>query len=101
MSIKTIPPHSWIRANKSGIIHSAVPLGSVVKKNQVMACIIDPIGDNEEKLLAPFEGIVIGCLNLPLVHKGDALFHFASAESRQDLEEISDMVLAENLVNGR
>jgi hypothetical protein len=91
----------WVRANKSGIIHSAVPLGSLVKKNQVMACIIDPIGDNEEKLLAPFEGIIIGSLNLPLVHKGDAIFHLASAESRQDLEEISDMVLAETLVNGK
>ncbi len=87
---------SWVRANKSGIIHSAVPLGSVVKKNQVMAYIIDPIGDNEEKLLAPFEGIVIGCLNLPLVHKGDAIFHLASGQSRQDLEEISDMMRAEN-----
>ncbi|MBU0680326.1 MAG: succinylglutamate desuccinylase/aspartoacylase family protein [Proteobacteria bacterium] len=91
----------WVRANKSGIIHSAVPLGSLVKKNQVMACIIDPIGDNEEKLLAPFEGIIIGSLKLPLVHKGDAIFHLASAESRQDLEEISDMVLAETLVNGK
>jgi hypothetical protein len=91
----------WVRANKSGIIHSPVSLGSVVKKNQVMACIIDPMGDNEEKLLAPFEGIVIGCLNLPLVHKGDAVFHLASAENRQELEEISDMVLAETLVNGK
>lgn len=90
---------SWVRANKSGIIHSSVPLGTVVKKNQVMACIIDPIGDNEQKLLAPFEGIVIGCLNLPLAHKGDALFNLASAESRQDLEEISDMVRADVLVN--
>ncbi len=86
---------NWVRANKSGIVHSAVPLGSVVKKNQLMAYIIDPIGDIEEKLLAPFEGIVIGCLNLPLVHKGDALFHLATAESRQDLEEISDMILTE------
>ncbi len=91
---------SWVRANKSGIIHSAVPLGSVVKKNQTMACIIDPIGDNEEKLLAPFEGIVIGCLKLPLVHKGDAIFHLASAQSRQELEEISDMVLSETPGNG-
>ena len=92
---------SWVRANKSGIIHSALPLGSVVKKDQIMACIVDPIGDHEEKLLAPFEGIVIGSLNLPLVHKGDAIFHLASAESHQDLEEISDMVLAESMVNGR
>lgn len=91
---------SWVRANRSGIIHSAVPLGAVVKKNQIMACIVDPIGDNEEKLLAPFEGIVIGRLKLPLVHKGDALFHLASAESRHDLEEISEMVLAETLANG-
>lgn len=91
---------SWVRAYRSGIIHSAVPLGSVVTKNQVMACIVDPIGDNEEKLLAPFAGIVIGCQNLPLVHKGDALFHLASAESRRDLDGISDMVLAETRRNG-
>ena len=64
-----------------------------------MACIIDPIGDNEEKLLAPFEGIVIGSLSLPLAHKGDAIFHLASAESRQELEGISDMVIAETLMN--
>lgn len=88
---------SWVRANRSGIIHSAVPLGSIVKKNQVMACIIDPIGDTEEKLLAPFEGIVIGCLNLPLVHKGDAIFLFASADCRRDLEDISEMVVSEKL----
>jgi len=91
---------SWVRANKSGIIHSPVPLGAVVKKNQVMACIIDPIGENEQKLLAPFEGIVIGSLSLPLVHTGDAIFHLASAERRQDLEDISDMVLAGNPLNG-
>ena len=86
---------SWVRAKKSGIVHSAVPLGTVVKKNQTMACIIDPIGDNEEKLLAPFEGIVIGSQSLPLVHKGDALFHLASADCRQDLDEICDMVQAQ------
>lgn len=91
---------SWVRANRSGIIHSAVPLGSVVKENQTMAYIIDPLGDNEENLLAPFEGIVIGCLNLPLVHMGDAVFHLASAENRQDLEEISHMVLKETVANG-
>ncbi len=90
----------WVRANKSGIIHWAVPLGTIVKKDQLMARIIDPIGDNEKKLLAPFEGMVIGCLNLPLVHKGDALFNLAAAESLQDLEEISDIVLTEVLVNG-
>ena len=58
-----------------------------------MAYIIDPIGDNEEKLLAPFKCMTIGCLNLPLVHKGDAPFHLATAESRQDLEEISNIIL--------
>lgn len=86
---------SWVRANKSGIVHSAIPLGTVVKKNQVMACIVDPIGDKEDTLPAPFEGIVIGSLNLPLVHKGDAVFHLASAESREDLKEISNSIFNE------
>ncbi|MDH3276319.1 MAG: succinylglutamate desuccinylase, partial [Gammaproteobacteria bacterium] len=43
--------------------------------------ISDPLGDEEEHVLAPFDGIVIGQNNLPLAHEGDALFNLGSFKS--------------------
>ena len=43
--------------------------------------ISDTLGDKEEYVIAPFDGIVIGQDNLPLAHEGDALFHLAAFKS--------------------
>jgi hypothetical protein len=72
---------SWVRATASGIVTGAVPLGSRVKENDRLALISDPLGDHEDAVLAPFDGIVIGCSRLPLAHEGDALFHLAAFHS--------------------
>ncbi len=88
----------WIRAPKSGIVNSSIGLGSIVKKNEIIARVIDPLGDLEEKVISPFEGIVIGILSLPLVHEGDAIFHLASVGSREDLEELGELATEGNLL---
>jgi predicted deacylase len=69
---------SWIRAPSSGIVGGKVPLGSSVVKDQALAVISDPLGDEEQAVAAPFDGIVIGRTNLPLAHEGDALFNLAA-----------------------
>jgi predicted deacylase len=69
---------TWIRAPESGIVGGKVSLGSSVVKGQKLAVISDPLGDAEHKVLAPFDGIVIGRSNLPLAHEGDALVNLAS-----------------------
>jgi predicted deacylase len=69
---------SWVRASTSGIVTSAVSLGTRVKENDRLALISDPLGDLEEAITAPFDGIVIGSSRLPLAHEGDALFHLAA-----------------------
>lgn len=72
---------SWVRAPNSGIVTSPVRLGSRVKEKERLATLSDPLGDREEPVLAPFDGIVIGCSRLPLAHEGDALFHVAAFRS--------------------
>jgi predicted deacylase len=67
----------WVRAADSGIIHPRVNLGDRVAKGDVLAVITEPTGREEYELIAPFDGIVIGRLNLPLVNEGDAVFHLA------------------------
>jgi len=77
----------WVRAVDSGIVVRKVGLGSRVKKGQSLAVISDPVGSREDHVIAPFDGIVIGCSNLPLAHEGDALFNLAAFEDVPVVED--------------
>ncbi|HMA97866.1 MAG TPA: succinylglutamate desuccinylase/aspartoacylase family protein, partial [Wenzhouxiangella sp.] len=69
---------SWMRAPQSGIFRAYARLGDRVTRDQtVLGAIADPFGESEQEIRAPFSGIVIGRLNLPLVNEGDAVFHIA------------------------
>ena len=39
--------------------------------------IADPFGTEEKDIRSPVSGMVIGRLNMPLVHRGDAVIHIA------------------------
>lgn len=71
---------TWVRAPISGILSADVRLGDRVSEDRVLGRVTDPFGEAEAKVLAPTSGVVIGRLNLPLVHNGDALFHIARHE---------------------
>ncbi len=71
---------AWVRAPQSGILVSGVVLGAHVEKDEVLARVADPFGEKEVPVRAPYPGIVIGRLNLPLVHGGDAIFHLAAVD---------------------
>ena len=71
---------SWVRAGASGILRAQVNLGDRVRKDQPLGVIGDPFGEHESIVTATESGVVIGRLNLPLVHEGDALFHVARVE---------------------
>lgn len=73
----------WVRAPRSGLLRSVAPLGSQVRKDDVLGVIADPFGQNEVEVVATTDGIIIGKTNLPLVHEGDGLFHVARHEGKQ------------------
>ncbi|MBD3618859.1 MAG: succinylglutamate desuccinylase/aspartoacylase family protein [Chromatiales bacterium] len=75
---------SWIRAPQGGIFRAFVRLGEWIERDTVLGMVSDPMGVEEEPILSPNSGIVIGRANLPLVNEGDALFHVARFDrSRQ------------------
>jgi len=82
---------SWVRAPMSGIFSRHVRLGDMVRKNAALGLLSDPLGDDSEKLTAPFSGVVIGQLNLPLAHEGDALIHLARVPDANEAEEALDI----------
>lgn len=76
---------SWIRAPQSGIFRAATALGARVKKGEVLGVVSDPFGESESEVQAQAGGVVIGRVNMPLVHAGEALFHVARFESVREV----------------
>lgn len=83
MTDKSCPPNnskilqrtSWIRASYAGMFRSVIKCGELVKKNQVIGNITDPFGETEIKVKSPKLGYIIGVNNIPVVNRGDAIFH--------------------------
>jgi uncharacterized protein len=78
---------TWIRAPESGIFRALAPLGSRVKRGQLLGVVASPFGDQEVTVNSPCAGIVIGRSNLPLTNEGDALFHVARFQGVRAAEE--------------
>jgi hypothetical protein len=87
---------SWVRAPGSGIVTAKVKLGNSVQKGQNLASISTPLGDEEDHVMAPFDGIVIGKSKLPLAHEGDALFHLGAFKSIPRVENLVENFAAEH-----
>lgn len=68
----------WIRSTHGGMIRTIKALGDTVTKDETIAYIDDVFQDNTFEILAPFDGIIIGKSEIPLVQEGDAIFHIAN-----------------------
>ena len=82
----------WVRAKQSGLMHLRVKAGVRVKRHQVIATITDPLGNTSVDLKSPFDGVIIGHTNLPLVNAGDAAIHVAKVKVSQEIEEELDQL---------
>jgi predicted deacylase len=68
---------TWVRAPEGGILHSVRQVGDRVGLKEPIGIITDPMGTVAVPVLAEDDGIIIGRTNLPIVNRGDALFHLA------------------------
>lgn len=74
----------WLRAPESGIVKKIKKLGAHVKQGDLLAMIASPYGNSRVALRTPHSGIVIGSAQLPLVNRGDALYHVATFDENVD-----------------
>jgi uncharacterized protein len=77
----------WIRSIESGMIRTIKALGDTVVKDEVIAYIDEPLGDESFEILAPFDGIIIGKSEIPLIQEGDAIFHVANFKNLEVADE--------------
>ncbi|MFC8502404.1 succinylglutamate desuccinylase/aspartoacylase family protein [Pedococcus sp. NPDC057267] len=69
----------WVRARATGILHLEVGLGRRVGQGERLGALSDSFGRTLRLVRADRDGIVIGHSRSPLVNRGDALVHIASA----------------------
>ena len=79
----------WIRARQSGILRLSVGMGEFVKKGDRLGVIADPFGGRAVNVVSNRDGIIIGRVIQPLVHKGDAVLHLAEADAGPTRVDIS------------
>jgi uncharacterized protein len=70
-----IKKSKWIRAPYSGMFHPIVQNGTRVETKQIIGKILDPYGEFEKSIHAPFDCYVFGLNTTPNVYKGDAIAH--------------------------
>jgi hypothetical protein len=72
----------WLRAPEGGIFRSFRAPGERVEAAAVIGAVSDPFGGREAEVVAERAGIIVGRTNLPVVNRGDALFHIAEIEEK-------------------
>lgn len=100
LSLKRKPPKrsavlrstAWVRAPSSGIARMLAKLGDMVSKEDILAFVGDAGGNGEEPIVAPFDGVIIGRANLPLVYEGEAVFHIGRTRQASLMEQHMDAI---------
>ncbi|TWU08021.1 succinylglutamate desuccinylase/aspartoacylase family protein [Stieleria varia] len=65
----------WIRAERGGFVAMHVAPGDIVVKGQPIATNSSLLSEDQNRLVAPFTGIVIGMSTLPAVQPGEPIVH--------------------------
>jgi predicted deacylase len=83
---------NWLRAPEGGILHSVRRIGDRVAIGEPVGVISNPLGTAQVAVHSEDDGIIIGRTNLPIVNRGDALFHVAKikTKSRGAVQSIAD-----------
>lgn len=67
----------WFRAQYSGLLHTKVTCGELIKVGQHIATITDPYGKFRHVVKSKNEGYVINVNEASLVYQGDAIFNIS------------------------
>ncbi|GAB4521113.1 MAG: succinylglutamate desuccinylase/aspartoacylase family protein [Parvularculaceae bacterium] len=83
---------SWTRAPEGGVFRAFRTIGDTVEEGEVIGLVSDPFGEEESEVNAPLDGLIVGRTNLPIVNRGDALFHIAQLSRIDAVETVIDQL---------
>jgi predicted deacylase len=83
---------AWVRAQHGGLLRFHVAPGEFVDKGQPLSTNVGVFGDQQNTLVSPAAGIVLGMTTLPIVKPGEPVCHIAVPEQsvRSLREKLAD-----------
>jgi predicted deacylase len=83
----------WIRADESGSLRTLKRLGEFVQKKELLGVISDPLGRRQVPVHAMSSGVIIGAVTMPLVNRGNALYHIATLDEMKFGTDVSENIV--------
>lgn len=86
---------AWVRSKKSGLFSTKKSLGSSIMTQDVIGQVAMPMALNEERIISPVGGVIIGMNKTPLVHEGAPLFNIG-LHDRLNKKQLKTLELLDN-----
>lgn len=83
---------SWVRAGSGGFLKFHVAPGETVQKDQPLATNTGLLGEEQETVISPHNGIVLGMTTMPAVSPGDPILHLAMPDTRKQFRSLEKSV---------
>ncbi len=87
----------WVRAERGGFLDMHVAPGSTVVAGQPLASNSNLLHEDQNRLIAPFDGIVIGMTTLPAVQPGEPVIHLGQLSSPRSVQRVERRALADDV----
>lgn len=87
----------WVRAERGGFLDMHVSPGSTVTAGQPIATNSTLVHQDQNQLIAPFDGIVIGMSTLPAVQPGEPVVHLGRLAGAKTARRVEKQTQADEL----
>jgi len=86
----------WVRAERGGFMDMHVSPGSTVVAGQPLATNSSLVHEDQNRLEAPFDGIVIGMTTLPAVQPGEPVIHLGKLSGPKSVRRVEKQTQADD-----
>ncbi|MCA9081395.1 MAG: succinylglutamate desuccinylase/aspartoacylase family protein [Planctomycetaceae bacterium] len=84
---------TWVRAQVGGFLRFHARPGEIVREGQIIASNFGILGDHQNALVSPVDGLILGMTTLPAVKPGEPVVHIAiPSKSINTLERAVDQL---------
>jgi len=73
---------TWLRAEVGGLVEMHAERGDLVAVDEPICTISNPFKEDQTQLLAPFDGLLVGVLENPVVYPGNPICHLVELDDR-------------------
>lgn len=86
-----IEKSKWIRAEQGGFLDFHIKPGDIVEKGQPLATNTTILGEEQNTLYAPFNGVVMGMTSLPSISPGEPICNLGALPKKYNPDKLAKL----------